>query len=42
MIGTMKIKEVIPFKYDNIYPFHEEMAAVEKDGKWGFIGIDVT
>ncbi|MBS1792275.1 MAG: WG repeat-containing protein [Acidobacteria bacterium] len=30
-------KEMIPLEYDNIYEFWEDLAAVQKNRKWGFI-----
>jgi hypothetical protein len=30
-------KKIIPFKYDDAWPFSEGLAAVKVDGKWGFI-----
>jgi hypothetical protein len=32
--------EVVPLIYDDIYCIYEGMAAVKKNGKWGFIEID--
>ncbi len=34
---SIKNKIIIPFLYENFYPFAQYLALVQKNGKWGYI-----
>lgn len=38
--NKLKINEIAPFIYDEAYAFAEGLAAVKRDGKWGYINED--